>query len=348
MNTTIKQHCEYIITKGLRKGLKCTTKKIIDGFCKKHSNNKKDTIIEPTIKHKKSFLLSLPYEVLEKIIYKPCISKELQIIFNKNIPILFNNFINTTKNINVIKLHIINEEKKDYDDRFLKKYIKKNIDTLFNDIIKTKSIKQLNELLNKYKLYNYMFSKNYIVQENNVRDDITEIQWDYIFIWRFMGNKHIDSIIKNFIEILNKNFKNIDMSVLKKENDIEENISDFFVVRTPYIIEQKINRYTIERYIDIEIKKYISTKKSFKRFIEFFKKTDCCGDIILTDIEYYVDFKSKDTEKILIQIFKFIVESKIDEDEDDDDDEDYEDDDYIYYDEDNYDIQYGLYKQLKR
>jgi hypothetical protein len=344
MNT--KEQCNHINIRGVNKGLRmCTIKKCIDGFCKKHSNNKKDTVIEHTIQPKKSKLLSLPYEVLEKIIYKPRINKELQLIFNKNIPTLFTNFINTTKNINVIKLHIINEEEKD-DDRFMKKYIKKNIDTLFNDIIKTKSIKQLNELLNKYKLYNYMFSKNYIVQENNVRDDITEIEWDYIFIWRFVGNKHIDSIIRNFIEILNKNFKNIDMSVLKKENDIEEKISDFVVVRTPYIIEQKINKYTIDRYIDIEIKKYISTKKSFKRFIEFFKKTDCCGDIILTDIEYYVDFKSKDTEKILIQIFKFLVESKIDEDEDDDEDED---EDYmLYYDEDNYDIQNGLYKQLKK
>jgi hypothetical protein len=339
MNTTIKQ-CEYIITKGLRKGLKCTTKKCINGFCKKHSNNKKDTVIEPTIQPKKSKLLSLPYEVLEKIICKPCINKELQIIFNKNIPYLFTNFINTTENINVIKLNIINDEENiKKDDRFLKKYIKENIDIWFNDIIKTKSIKQLNELLNKYKLYNYIFSKNYIEQENIIRDDMTEIEWDDIFVWRFVGNRHIDSIIRNFIEILNKNFKNIDMSVLKKENNIEEKIGDFVVVRTPYIIEQKINRYTIDRYIDIEIKKYISTKKSFKRFIKFFKKTDCCGDYILSDIEYYVDFNSKDTDKILIQIFKFLVESRIDEDEDDGD---------IYYDGDNYNIQNGLYNRLKK
>jgi len=339
MNTTIKQ-CEYIITKGLRKGLNCITKECINGFCKKHSNNKKDTIIEPTIKPKKFGLLSLPYEVLEKIIYKPRINKELQLIFNKNIPYLFTNFINTTENINVIKLNIINDEENiKTDDRFLKKYIKENIDIWFNDIIKTKSIKQLNELLNKYKLYNYIFSKNYIEQENIIRDDMTEIEWDDIFVWRYLDYQHINNTLKNFIEILNKNFKNIDMRVLKKENDIEEKISDFVVIRTPYSIEQKINRYTIDRYIDIEIKKYISTKKSFKRFIKFFKKTDCCGDYILNDIEYYVDFKSKDTEKILIQIFKFLVESRIDEDENDGD---------IYYDGDNYDIQNGLYNRLKK
>ena len=38
-------------------------------------------------------ILSLPKDILEKIIFKPCINKECQIFFNINIPSVFNECI---------------------------------------------------------------------------------------------------------------------------------------------------------------------------------------------------------------------------------------------------------------
>lgn len=53
MTTTIKQ-CNYIITKGLKKGLFCITKKCNDdGFCKKHSKKSVKQVDEEVVKIEK-------------------------------------------------------------------------------------------------------------------------------------------------------------------------------------------------------------------------------------------------------------------------------------------------------
>jgi len=95
MNSTTK-HCEYIITKGVRKGLFCITKKCDDnGLCKKHSKSKKEIIIkeiiikeiiikENIIIKKKINILDLPIDILENLIIQN-ISKGLNIIFNNKI-----------------------------------------------------------------------------------------------------------------------------------------------------------------------------------------------------------------------------------------------------------------------
>jgi hypothetical protein len=217
MNTTIKQ-CEYIITKGLRKGFNCITKKIFcDGLCKTHYKNKKDIkIIEPKIElkiqPKKSKLLSLPYDILEKIIYKSRINKELQLIFNKNIPYLYNEFINKTENIDVIKLGICQDlvyYEIVYDDCIYRyrnprteiwtKY--KSIDEMYNVELKNKIdvnnmwsnkinhynnlIKLYNKILNKYKLYNKLFIKNILYNES----------YDTRLFILDDSNKHIKNIL---------------------------------------------------------------------------------------------------------------------------------------------------------
>lgn len=94
MNSTPK-HCQYIITKGVRKGLFCITKKCgDDGLCKTHSKSKKEKNIENIIikeniqeniiiKNKLN-ILDLPIDILENLIVQN-ISKGLNIIFNNKI-----------------------------------------------------------------------------------------------------------------------------------------------------------------------------------------------------------------------------------------------------------------------
>jgi hypothetical protein len=212
MNT--KEQCNHINIRGVNKGLRmCTIKKCINGFCKKHSNNKKDTVIEPTIKPKKSKLLSLPYDILEKIIYKPLINKELQLIFNKNIPYLYEDFINTTKNIDIIKLSICQDlvyYEIVYDDDGIYRYRNprteiwtkyESIDEMYNIELKNKIdvnnmwsnknnhynilIKLYNKILNKYKLYNKLFIKNILYNES----------YDTRLFILDDSNKHIKNIL---------------------------------------------------------------------------------------------------------------------------------------------------------
>ena len=90
MNSTMK-HCQYIITKGVRKGLFCITKKCgDDGLCKTHSKSKKEKNIENIIIQKniiqknKLTILDLPIDILENLIIQN-ISKGLNIIFNNKI-----------------------------------------------------------------------------------------------------------------------------------------------------------------------------------------------------------------------------------------------------------------------
>jgi hypothetical protein len=246
MNITIKQ-CEYIITKGLRKGLNCITKKIFcGGLCKTHYNNKKDIIIEPKIASKiepkiaskKSKLLSLPYDILEKIIYKPRINKELQIIFNKNIPYIYNEFINTTENNEIIKLSICQElvfYEIVYEDGIYRyrnarteiwtKY--ESIDEMYNTELKHKidyntiwsnkkndySIHLYNNLLNKYKLYNKLFIKNYYTEDIFFKK--------HFYLKSFHNDKEyirLEEILSKCLEYITKNFSK---KLLKYDNIIE-------------------------------------------------------------------------------------------------------------------------------
>jgi hypothetical protein len=93
MNSTTK-HCQYIIKKGVRKGLFCITKKCgDDGLCKTHSKSKNEgerfvppqqNIENIIIKKNKLNILDLPIDILENLIVQN-ISKGLNIIFNNKI-----------------------------------------------------------------------------------------------------------------------------------------------------------------------------------------------------------------------------------------------------------------------
>jgi len=288
MNT---EQCQYILTKGINLGLKCTIKKIFcNGLCVKHhkseqikknnidkiknkniNNIKKqlniiikkydidiielrniinlieeenevveeelveEEVVEEEVveeEKQKSKLLNLPYDILLKIIYKPCINKEIQLIFNKNIPYLYNEFMTTTKNIDVIKLGICQDlvyYEIVYDDgiyRYRNPRTEiwttyKSIDEMYNVEIKDKIesnnmwsnknnhynniVNLYNKILNKYKLYNKLFIKNILYNES----------YDTRFFILDDSNHHIKNILLKCYKYMELN---LTKNLLKYDN----------------------------------------------------------------------------------------------------------------------------------
>jgi hypothetical protein len=156
----------------------------------------------------------IPDDILEKLFcIKPCINKKLQKYFNNNIEKLYNEFIKTTKNDRMIKLHIINNAGSTVNcNNFIEKINDENkYKTIMSDIEDDEDEDKCysyNYLLNKYKLYNNVFGVNYFKYEDNEIDlyYTSTSNNNGIFIWRCYMNDYIDNIIKKFISILTKNF----------------------------------------------------------------------------------------------------------------------------------------------
>lgn len=100
-------------------------------------------------------ILNFTSDILEKIIYKPCINKECQVIFNKNIPTVFNDFFYnncyTTKYLMYNIIHYVG---------LIPKESTKNL--LFNkslQIIKEENLQQIiiDNILKYYNLYSTPF-----------------------------------------------------------------------------------------------------------------------------------------------------------------------------------------------
>ena len=241
----------------------------------------------------------IPDDILEKIFcIKPCINKKLQKYFNNNIEKLYNEFIKTTKNDRMIKLHIIQEEcimvdynnfiEKINDENYFKKYMSRIEYIKFGIDYGNRFY---NDFLNKYKIYNNVFSVNYFYDEfNHVSYNFSDENNDGIFIWRvFNYSNSIDSIkkkcilyhdiIKKFILILTKNFYKL---------FIDGDIIDYYK--------------TIQEYIRNKAKLYIKNipLKHSKKLFNFFKK----------NVENTIDFSGNyyyDLENILC----FVVDSYI-------------------------------------
>tara|TARA_R110002126_G_scaffold167688_1_gene316152 strand:- start:1846 stop:2754 length:909 start_codon:yes stop_codon:yes gene_type:complete len=179
---------------------------------------------------KNNILNILSDDILEKIFcIKPCINKKLQKYFNNNIENLYNDFIKTTKNDRMIKLHIMSTygiipncnnfiEKINDDENMYKMFM-----SFYNRLLNEHKCIYYNRLLNKYKLYNNnIYGVNYFIDDDyNLIDDDHNIHFysddrvfdDGIFIWKdFVFRNYLNDFITNFRLILNENFYKLFMN----------------------------------------------------------------------------------------------------------------------------------------
>ena len=159
-------------------------------------------------------ILSLPKDILEKIIFKPCINKECQIFFNINIPSVFNECIE--------KYGI--EKYGGYDEPIMflmykiihyvgllptkqEKITEKERNILFNEALKKIKVENLyKEILNNVIKYDDIYLTPF--DRVSLKGFCYGFGYDYHHI-KYLCPKSVIKILKEIIKDLNNNIKNI-------------------------------------------------------------------------------------------------------------------------------------------